>query len=148
MKRRNIVMAFGVLLLAAVAMVAARLPRGVMPLDGATLERYQEANSKATRALMAKHPDMPYALRAATALRRAIRETGYNPDETVAAWLSPEFRRDLFAEDPAGAVGAIRFAEAQCAVALGTGADEETAARIAALWSKDVIKKVPNLGTF
>ncbi|HOW96512.1 MAG TPA: hypothetical protein P5567_03060 [Kiritimatiellia bacterium] len=66
-----------------------------MPLTAPDLERFQEASSRATRELEAESPGLPYAVAASRAARRAIAAAGYDPDRTVAAWLSPSFTDDL-----------------------------------------------------
>lgn len=59
------------------------------------------------------------------AFRRAVNETGYDPDKTLRYWVSPEFKLDVADGDPAKAVTRIRQAESLIATALGDGTNDE-----------------------
>lgn len=93
----------------------------VMPLAAPDLERFQEASSRATREIEVENAGLPYAVAASRAARRGIAAAGYDPDRTVAHWLSPAFSADL-------ATG--RAADNLLSVILGDAAGDADFARI------------------
>jgi hypothetical protein len=102
----------------------------VMPVDGPSLEKFQEANSLATIQLAATQPDVPYAVAASRAARQAISALGNNPDQTLLYWLSPQFAEDVAAGDPAAAVSTRRTVDNLLSILLGDTAGPEDFARI------------------
>ena len=95
------------------------VPAGVLPLDNVSLEQFQEANSRITTQLSTEHQNVPYAVAASMAARRAIAELGHDPNQTLVYWLSPAFNDDLAAGDPALAVDRRRLVDSLLAVLLG-----------------------------
>jgi hypothetical protein len=94
-------------------------PSVIMPLTGPDLERFQEASSRAFRQLDAESPGLPYAVAASLAARRAIAESGCDPDRTLEYWLSPQFPDDVAVGDPAAALSTRRTVDNLLAILLG-----------------------------
>lgn len=94
-------------------------PAGVLPLDNVSLEQFQEANSRITAQLSTEHQDVPYAVAASMAARRAIAELGHDPNQTLVYWLSPRFKADVEAGPPALIASTLRTVDNLLAVLLG-----------------------------
>jgi hypothetical protein len=115
----------GTILLVVAAFIGWFIRSGVMPLDGETLERFQEANSREVAALQANPKGMTYYQMASTGFRRAVTDVGYYPSETLVYWLSPKFRDDIMANEPTRATDLLRLTESLIKVALGDGSPDD-----------------------
>ena len=110
----------------------------IMPLDGLSLEQFQEASSRASATGSALQNDAPYAVAASRAARQAIAALGHNPDFTLRYWLSPQFAADLAAGDPAAAVSTRRTVDNMLSILLGDTAGPEDFAQILQACSPEV----------
>ena len=110
----------------------------IMPVNGASLENFQVALSKATVQLTAEQPGVPYAVAMSRAARQAFAALGHNPDLTLLYWLSPPFAEDVAAGNPAAAVDTLRTVDNLLSILLGDTASPEEFAQILADCSPDV----------
>ena len=102
----------------------------VMPVDGPSLEKFQEVLSATTVQLTAEQPGVPYAVAMSRAARQAITALGHNPELTLLYWLSPPFAEDVAAGNPAAAVDTLRTVDNLLAILLGDTAGPEEFAQI------------------
>jgi hypothetical protein len=117
---------------------AAATRMDIMPLDGDTLGRFQEANSRAVTVLSRANIGLPYAVVQAEAIRAALVEMGHDPEETLLYWLSPQFQQDLANGDPREIVDRTRLTGNLLSLALGDQASDEEFAGIIAPFSPEL----------
>lgn len=110
----------------------------IMPVNGPSLEKFQEANSRATAQQSAEQPGLPYAIAMARAARQAMTTLGHDPDFTLRYWLSPRFAEEVVAGDPAAAVDTLRSVDNLLAILLGDPAGPEEFAQILTDCAPDV----------
>jgi len=125
-------------LVAVAATVYLALRPGVMPLDDATLEKFQMANAEAVEQLFERKTNLADPLVSATAFRLAVEELGYSADKTLDYWLSDRFREELAAGNPAEVITRRRLVDSLLAKALGDGLSDELFAQILAAYSDEV----------
>ncbi len=109
----------------------------VMPLDQQTLEAFQEANSREMARLQDRNDGRSFYEVTADGFRKAVRDTGYNPDKTLLYWMSDEFKAEV-AADPKRSVDLTRLTDSLLRSALGEGAPDDERARVLALHSAEV----------
>ena len=110
----------------------------IMPVNGASLEKFQEALSKATVQFAADQPGVPYAVAMSRAARQAFAALGHNPDLTLLYWLSPPFADDVAAGHPAAAVDTLRTVDNLLSILLGDTAGPDEFEQILAECTPDV----------
>lgn len=123
--RNRLAIGIGFLALIGVAFMCLRGSNTIMPLDDATIEAFQEAQSKATQQLHESEKDMSPVVESAIAVRKAIKAVGHNPDKTLLYWISPEFRAEVAAGNPAEVSMKLRMTANLLSVALGDSASQE-----------------------
>ena len=97
----------------------------IMPLDERTLERFQEANSRAMSRLLEQQNGLPYTVAASVSLRAAMADLGHDPDKTLLYWLSPQFQKDRANGNQKEAVSLSRTTGNLLSIALGDNASGE-----------------------
>ena len=110
----------------------------IMPLDEKTLERFQEANSRAMSRLLEQQNGLPYTVAASVSLRAAMVELGHDPDKTLLYWLSPQFQKDIANGNQKEAVSLSRSTGNLLSIALGDNASDEEFAVILKPFSPEV----------
>jgi|GEM_PF-2117715 hypothetical protein len=110
----------------------------IMPVNEPSLEKFQEAASRATVQQSAEQPGLPYAIAMARAARQAMTTLGHDPDFTLRYWLSPRFAEEVVAGDPAAAADTLRSVDNLLTILLGDPAGSEEFAQILTDCSPDV----------
>lgn len=110
----------------------------IMPVNGPSLEKFQEANSRANLQQSAEQPGLPYAIAMSRAARQAMTTLGHDPDLTLRYWLSPRFAEEVAAGDPAAATDTLRIVDNLLALLLGDTAGPEEFAQILTECAPDV----------
>ncbi|MBU1694091.1 MAG: hypothetical protein KKC51_09025 [Verrucomicrobia bacterium] len=110
----------------------------IMPLDERTLERFQEANSRAMSQLLEQQNGLPYTVAASVSLRAAMADLGHDPDKTLLYWLSPKFQKDRANGNQKEAVSLSRSTGNLLSIALGDNASDEEFAVILKQLSPEV----------
>lgn len=121
-----------------VAVETATRALAVLSADRPDFDGFQERWSGVAERMRTEAPDLSPPAQSALAIRATIEEMGYAPSETILYWLSPQFREDVAARDPAAVTSATRTVDYLVSVALADGLSDEEFTRVLSGYSPAV----------
>lgn len=110
----------------------------VLPVEEEVFQKFHATWGAAQERLREGGSAFSPPAQSALAVREAIIELGYDPNETILYWLSPQFAQEVAARDPAAASSTTRTVDNLLSVALGDQLADEEFAQVVASYSPAV----------